>query len=781
MKRPLCTAAAAWMLGELFAEDMRSLSAVLAILFFVVLAGRMVEKKKDLFFAELAVITVFLFTGAGAVTCLEKKYVAYDSVEEGEIVQAEGRVKSVTASSYGYKVILTADKVKLSDTGRKMPTGVNLLAEFEERPDVKTGNRIWIKGAKIAFHIGRNEGNFDEKEYCRGQKTAAKLKGTEYAVTDKRYSEIREKLAEIRRLLCENIDSACREEEASVLKAILYGEKTGLNEDQKELYVKSGIAHILAISGLHMSIVGMGVYRLLRKKYNFFNAGIISGGIIIAFGIMTGFGISVKRAVYMMVLRIAADISGRKYDFKSAVSFSLLLVLMKNPYAIYSTSFLLSYSAMLSLGFIYPGFEAWFEVCKRKKKKKYLRYCMAVLSGALMWLVNLPVIAYFYFEIPTYSILLNFIVLPMMSVLFLSGMAASFAMFLSFPIGIFVSGAASSIVKLYTFLCSQIEKFPFARVVTGRPDSAEIILFYGIMAALLVVMKYYKKGCFRKILLTVIFFAVQISIIYRKPSGHSVNISVIDVGQGDCILVENRNGHTYLVDAGSSTIKNVAEYNVVPYLKCKGIGSLDYVMVSHGDSDHINGILQMMEKDDLRIRNLVLPDCGQFSQEYGELRELAKRRDIPVIYVSKGDSLKDGEIRFEIISPEDKKYGDINDASMVMRMEYQEFSMYFTGDISEKTERELLQAISAADVLRVPHHGSGLSSSQELLEKANPSVAMISCGVGNRYGHPHRETVERYEMLKTELFVTAESGCIEIEVPDEKKGKEYYVSTFLQN
>lgn len=781
MKRPLYTAAAAWMLGELFAENMKYLPLIPVVAVLAALAGGMAGKRKDYICAEILIILVFLFSGMHAVTELRMKYRDYDSVEEGSILLAEGKVKSVSEGNYGYKVILAADKVSFADTGCPLPEGVNLLIEFSGQPELRIGNRISVKGSRKSFYISRNEGNFDEKEYCYGQKIAVKLKGAEYAVTDHRYSEAGEKLADIRQLLCKNIDSCCGEKEASVLKAIIFGDKTELDGETEELYVKNGIAHILAVSGLHMSIVGLGVYRLLRKRFSFFNSGVIGGLILVGFGCMTGFGISVKRAVYMMILRMTADICGRKYDFKSAVSFSMLLILVQNPYAIYNASFLLSYSAMLSLGFIYPEFELGFGIQKGKRKEKYLRYFMPAVSGFLMWLVNLPVIACFYYEIPTYAVFLNFIIIPMMSVLFLSGMAASLVMLVSLRAGVFLSGAGVLIVKLYTFLCRGIEKLPYASVVTRKPDRAKMILFYGILLLLIAVMRYYKKDNRKKFFLAVFFFTVQIYVFYRNFPGDSLHISMIDVGQGECILVENENGHTYLVDAGSSSVNNPAEYQIVPYLKCRGTGRLDYVFVSHGDSDHISGILEMMKEDEIEIRTLVLPDCGQFAGEYAELEALAREKNIKLLYVQQGSAIRDGSLSFEIISPGDKQYRDINDASMVMLLKYQEFSMYFTGDISAVTERELLPQIRAAEVIKVPHHGSKMSSSRELLEKISPRLALVSCGADNLYGHPHSETVERYRAFGTELFATSESGCIEIEVPEKKKGKTYYVSTFLQD
>lgn len=788
MKRPLFTAAAAWMLGELFAEDIKYLLAVLVIFIFVALIKKRISKRHSSVFVEVIIIIIFLFWGRYALTKLRFEYQEYSSLTEGEYLLAEGKVEAVTKRDYGCQVILVPKKVIQINTGKGMPDKVKLLLEFEEEPGFKIGNQISVRGRKKEFYPCTNQGNFDEKEYYYTQKTAVKLSVEEYSAASGTYSEIREKLHEIQQLLCSNIDKSCGEEQASVLKAVIYGDRAGLDKEVKKLYVKNGVAHILAVSGLHMSIVGMGIYRLLRKRFNFFNSGIAGMAVIVCFGLMTGFSISVKRAIYMMILRMAADLCGRKYDFKSAVSFSVLLILIENPYAIYSAAFLLSCSAMLSVGFVYPEFELWLKK-ENKQRRKLLK---SVLSGFLLWLVSLPVVAYFYFEVPTYAVFLNFLILPFLSVLFISGMAASFFMLVSWQTGVFVCGAGVFCVKIYDFLCRCVERLPYSSIVTGRPDNVKILLFYGILLLFIAVIRYCDKSRMmqptlaliakRKKLLPFVFFSFALLfVIYVDPPRSSLNISMIDVGQGDCILVENENGNTYLIDAGSSSVQNVAEYKIIPYLKCKGIGKLDYVMVSHGDSDHINGILEMLYEDKLEIQTLILPDSSQFQKEYEELVLLAKKRGTRVIYVQKDSTIEDNELCLEILSPNGGHYSDINDASMVMRLSYHQFSMYFTGDIGEETEKVLLPELISADIIKVPHHGSKNSSSWEFVEKINPCLALVSCGFNNQYGHPHSETLKRYQAFHTKIFVTAQTGCIEIKVPESEKGTVYYVSTCLPN
>jgi competence protein ComEC len=253
---------------------------------------------------------------------------------------------------------------------------------------------------------------------------------------------------------------------------------------------------------------------------------------------------------------------------------------------------------------------------------------------------------------------------------------------------------------------------------------------------------------------------------------------VIDVGQGDCTLVRTENDHTYLIDGGSSSVTDVAKYRIVPYLKYQGIGKLDYVLVSHGDEDHINGIEEMLREDEIEIGKILLGECEKFNDSYEELLILAEESGVPVSYVRRGDVLKDGELQFTVLNPSDEAYDDGNDASMVLYLTWRKFSMCFTGDISETTEQVLLSCLSTADVLKTAHHGSKYSSSEEFLAKVAPLAATISCQKDNSYGHPHAETLNRLAASGAQIFNTAELGRIVIEV--QKTGQGFSASGLLQ-
>ena len=776
MKRPLLLTAAAWLLGELSAENMKS--RIASIIIYVILVGitaarRESEKKsgrKPVGLIWLGVLLLLWFSGKYRMTGVNSQYRGCMDLPDGQEVCAEGRVKKMVKTEYGYAVFL--ERTQLSAGDKTMPD-LQVKVLFTENPGFKVGNIIRTEGKKAEFRESRNEGNYDEKEYLHADGIALKIQAEHYEIMDCGYNEIREYLTGLTARLCDNIMTVCTKREGSVIKAVVYGDKADLDEEEKELYVKNGIAHILTVSGLHMSVAGMGLYHVLRKRFSFLTSGVVSGILIWFFWIMTGGGISVTRAFLMMLLRMIADVAGRTYDLKNALGFSVLFILMENPYAVFGASFLMSYSAMLSVLFCTELKKAI------QTKRKSIRFLFSVAQGFFFWLLNLPVTAYFYYEVPVYAVLLNFVVIPLLSILFLAGMAASILTGLSVYAGRFAAGTAVFIVRIYHALCSLTGKLPGQSIVTGQLPGSRMLLFYGIVVICLLVFLHRKRRKKAGVLFLILCSLCLLLLVFYPQRYQGIQISMADVGQGDCTLVQNSNGHNYLIDAGSTSVKQVAEYRILPFLKCQGVGRIDAVFLSHGDADHINGVEEMLQSNDINIKTIYLPDCDGYEDAWKNLLELAEERNIAVRRLGSDTRYQDGDLTFEIISPQKKSYDDINDASMVMHMAYFEFSMYFTGDISRDTERELADRIEKTDVLKVAHHGSKTASSEEFLKKAQTGLALISCGENNRYGHPHEETLHRLQGAGNSCFITAETGRIRICVPEEEKGRLYTISTFI--
>jgi competence protein ComEC len=544
-------------------------------------------------------------------------------------------------------------------------------------------------------------------------------------------------LLQLKRYSIEKCLKYLSEEDAGILCAALLGEKSYLDTHLKELYQENGIAHILAISGLHISIIGGSLYHLLRKLgLPFFPAGMMSFLIMIPYCLMIGNGVAAVRAVVMLIIFIGADIKGRHYDFLTSASIAGTLILYESPYYLFDAGFLLSFGAVFAIGCVYPCFEK-------------IKYGQPLWLGISIWLVLLPIQLWFFYEISIASIFLNFVVVPLMPVVVSFGLIGILTPF------IFSFSICHWILRLYQWL------LVFPAVVIGQPGWYFIVLY----AVLLIVGCYFIRNRNHYLSIACIFagiFALYLALM------HGFFVTFLDVGQGDCIVVHSLAGHTYMIDGGSSDISKVGTYRIVPYLKSQGIRALDYVIVTHFDEDHYSGIQEMIESGYPMKNLIVFQNIDTEDEGYKIIAELAKRQGISILRFSREDQLQEGELSLTCLFPNKVYTAEKNQESLVFLLKYKEFDCLLTGDLEKQGEEDLCKYdLPEVEILKVGHHGSKNASSEELLSKINPLYAVISCGLNNRYGHPHADTINRLKNQGSNILVTAECGAVMVK---EKRG-----------
>lgn len=703
-------------------------------------------------------------------------------------------LKDVTILSLENKQInaTDVDKVILYDTNSN---------------NLKIGNKIRLTGTLQKFQEGTNPGQFNEYLYYKSNNIDYKVFGESLQIIDKNYDFLGENLQKIRERLTE-IYQKTLGEDAGMICAMVLGEKSAINLDTKELYQKNGIAHILAISGLHITMIGMFLYEILKKLY-LPNETVIPLAIfaLILYAKMTDAGISTNRAVLMLAIALIGKLIGRTYDMITAMCLSGSITLLQMPLQIANSGFLLSYGAVFAIAVVYPVLHDIFLPDKREKrklqkkinvlqldllffhkkdmkeqreslwKKNVYQAFLKLLDGLLLSLsinlVTIPVILYFYFDLPIYSILLNLCILPFLSLLLGMGILVGCIGLFSVPFGIFLGGSVHMILRLYELLCHMFLQLPYSIITLGRPDKTSYILYYG--GLLLFLLCY---SCFQRKWM-VIFCIGMISIFY-VPNPSCLTVTMLDVGQGDGILIENRTGKSFLIDGGSTTVKQLGKYRILPCLKSKGISSIDYACVTHMDQDHISGLIELIEGSDtignIKINHLVLPDTTLRDEAYQNMVELATSKNIPVIYLKKGDKLKDGDLKFTCLHPYPEFVtNDRNNYSTVLWMQYGNIDMLFTGDVSYEGEDAIVESgLPECEVLKVAHHGSKYTSSERFLEQVLPKYAIISASEDNRYGHPHKEVLERLTEIGAKTFCTIDYGAIELQTD----GKELTMSSY---
>ena len=642
-----------------------------------------------------------------------------------------------------------------------------VLVYENQQTTLKIGYKVKAAGSYAPLEEASNPGQFDQKAYYEARGIGMVLKKAKLTVIEAKENIFFQKLYELRSFWAQNLEKITGKEEAALLKAMLLGEKSSLKKEQKELYQSGGISHILAISGLHISLVGMLLYRFLRKKkrsYPF--SALVSGSCMVVYGFLTGFGVSAKRAVFMFLVYLGAELLGETYDVVSALALSGLLILAEQPLQLFQCGFQLSF---LSVGAVALGYPALQKRLGWKKKA-----AMSLLSGLSVTLFTLPCTLYWFYEWMPYAVFLNLIVIPLVPVVFLSGAAGMLTGGASVAAGMFLAGASAGVLRFFQTLLERTEVLPGSRAVIGQPELWQIVLYYVLVGAAVWGGRCRARKKNQHRIEVRIFFIIFALCILCLPFHRPVEVTFLDVGQGDAVFLRTEAGTTCLIDGGSTTVSDVGTYRLLPFLKSRGVSSLDYLFLSHMDADHINGAEELL-KDQFRgipIRHLCLSALpGDETRE--RLEKEARLFGTELCYISRGTVFREKGAEIRCLSPvKDQKKEDENENSEVLMVEISGLRILFTGDLGEEGEQELLKAGTdlRAAVLKVGHHGSRFSTGEDFLEAVSPGFAVISCAEDNRYGHPAPETVERLERAGCRIFYTMKSGAVTLYPANGKKG-----------
>ena len=632
-------------------------------------------------------------------------------LKESGFYEVAGEVYKVQETDYGYKIWLKS--VTVCVDGEILDTG-NAIAYTKSQ--YKKGCKLLVYGECTLFETTTNPGEFNMRNYYKSLKVDFKVYEDWVEIIEENNNFFYEMGDKITAKLTKSFYSISEERYASVFCAMLLGNKDDLDEHIGDLFSGSGIGHILSISGLHISVIGMGLYKFLKRMgLGYWLSMLISGWLIIYYGMITGNGVSTIRALIMFWVATYSNVVGRTYDLVSAGSLAGILMLLDCPLLIYNGGFWLSFMAIAGVGGINPVIIKLFEI-----KNKVLK---AVVSGVSIQLATVPVIMYLYYEIPVYSILINLVVVPLVTYVMVFALMGGIVGCFNGFLGRFCVSVAVYILKLYEFLCEKSLELPGAVWICGKPMLWQLIIYYVLLFLFLWlgVVKLQKRY-FIGVLLCL--------IIIISRFNNSFKTVFLDVGQGDGIYVRNGNW-SVMVDCGSSDNSFLYEYSLEPFLMSEGRGELDYVFVTHTDLDHCSAIKTLLEENKLHINTLVLPITEDVDENHNELVELAKLRGTKLVYIYAGMNIEMDGLKIECLHPEsDYVPSDKNGNSIVLLVSYRDFSMLLTGDISEK-EEIVLKELPKVDLLKVAHHGSKHSSSEKFLQSVMPKYGIISCGMDN--------------------------------------------------
>ena len=714
--------------------------------------------------------------------------------EQEQKVQAEGVVyrieKTTRTVIYLKKTIL----IRSGSTKNYPIRNIKCTGKEEKINSLREGMHVRLEGMLVLPELPRNPGQFNRRIYESGKKIDFYLENPTVLEVKEQRSGVREVVEIWKTEMMNRCEKIYPDEEAGILEAMLFGEKRELSGDIKELYQAAGISHVLVISGLHISLLALAVAGILRRLgFPMPVWVILSVGVLAGYGILIGQPTTAVRALLMFFVLQGARLLGRSYDLLSALAFAGILMLLDNPDLRLDGGCRLSFCAVIGVGWYVSEknkiFRSIGEKEKRKNRGKGGKGSSAgailenIRAGWYLWLFTLPVMLDTFYQVSVVGILWNLVAIPLLPVIIASGELGVVLAGWNIFLGSLAGSPAYGMLQLYQEIGNISEKLPVGMWTPGQPTKPVIAGYYLVIFLLVLVekqlIKREKRWKIRKIFPGMeLCSMLLLLLLMAHPWQQREQITFLDVGQGDASLLQS-GGQALLLDGGSTSQKKVGTYVILPYLKQQGISCLEAVVLTHTDQDHINGVMEVLEegkKGWLTVKHLLYPCWMEETEQGRELQKLAKEAGASCQGIRAGDQLELGNAEAAVIYPGDEEtVTEPNAGSLVLCWEWAGVRTLFTGDLPEEKERELLQKLPACEILQVGHHGSATSTCQEFLDRVQPSLAVISCALTNRYGHPAPDTVERLEKNGCEIRYTMKGGAVTVR----QRGKEIRVEEYV--
>lgn len=757
MKRPLLIAAIAYINGILIGVYLSKSIPLFVILSIIVSLIKSFKKNTYrnaicMYLIVMCISSIYVYNKN---MNYEGKYKKYDNKN----ISIEGTIISdIEEKEYNYTfTIRTKDDYFL----------VNLKKNKEE-VNLEYGNKLQILGEYQEPNKARNYQGFDYKNYLKTNKIYGIITVNSYAnITikqQKNLSNFKLLIHKIREKLKQNIQKLLTEETYALGIGILIGDNSRINEKIVEDFKNSNLSHMLAVSGAHINYVVLTVSILFTKK----RAGIKAQRVVtimmmLFFMELTQMTSSVVRAGISCIIYMLASLLYRKADVINAMAISTLLILLNNPFNLFNIGFQLSYAG--TLGIIL--FCKLIDIPIKNKLLKYLKDSIIISLSANIFII--PIMMYQFNTISLTFILSNLLAGPLLGISIILEIIVLLISFISINIAAIPAKVLNILLILIINIANWFSNIEISKIYVITPQIISIVAYYLICAAIILKQKN------RKI---IVIIMLTVLIVNFFPTPKKLRINFIDVGQGDSTLIRTETNKVILIDSGGSTASSsfdVGNKVLLPYLLDIRIKKIDSIIVSHFDADHCQAFETVI--DNINVEKVVVCKQSMITQEYLNIINKCREKNIKVIVVERGDKLKlDKKTEFEILHPGerflDDGKGGLNANAIVCKMNYKldngkVFSILFTGDIEVEAEKELEQVYGKklkADILKIAHHGSKTSSREEFIKLVAPKIALIGVGEKNKFGHPADITLERLEKENVKVYRTDKMGEVSITV-----------------
>lgn len=809
MNRPICIASIFYMIGilvGLYLQISIALLSIVLVIVCIIMYAITSDVRKCVIYVCISVV------GIMQIHILENNYNGISSKIPEEVTIKALITSNANEKEYKYTYTVTVSEIN----GKKLEKSIQLMLNIKKnkikKDAPKFGNIVEITGTYEEPNTARNYKGFDYRQYLKSRNIYGTIDCEKYEIIATNKINVASNIVNyVQNNIKENMFNILDEEQSALCVGILIGDREKISDITEDNFKKSNLTHMLAVSGSHITYIIVALTTILSKTNRKFSL-IITIFFLLFFTVLTGFTASVLRASIMGIITLLASILHRKSDTINNLGISSIIILIYNPYLLVDAGFLLSYAGTIGIILFSKKISNGISIIVNKINpnllnieqnnnskiffvksiiEKIILYVISSLSLTLSAnIVIIPIMAYMFSTISFTFWISNILAGPVMEVVTIFGFIVYFISII-FPILAQFLGIALNLLLTVLLKIAEISsKIPGASIYIKTPSIYMCVIYYLIiyilfnMQAIKQIIR--KKAIFRlyaikakkqrkNILVIAILFTILVnSIIYVTDK--NIKIYFVDVGQGDCTLIQTSGRKNVLIDGGGSEFGSfdVGKSTLLPYLLDRGITKIDYMMISHFDSDHIGGLFYIMEN--LRVDNIIISKQGESSENLKKFIEILQsnirgsKNKTNIILVKKGDNIKiDNSSYFEILFPEEELINDniLNNNSIVAKFVSNNFKMLFTGDIEEIAENRLCELYKStnklqADIIKVAHHGSKTSSTLNFLELVKPKIALIGVGENNNFGHPNDAVLKRIKDLGAHIYRTDQMGEISI-------------------
>jgi competence protein ComEC len=773
VKRPVCCFCASMISGIM-------LCSAIGIKYFIVIVAAyllsivlLFDKVKQIAMLAVGVLIFFTFGGisfvysqstyASAYKEFCNKTVTVEGYVDSEIDDKDGKLSFFLRTDkirYGNNTSIIRGKVLVNTTSKDGSKIKNKIIEYR--------SRISFQGVIEKPKPAVNPGGFDYRRYLASVGTS----GTAYVkdincidIIGTQGGGLLHKLGFKIKNSVLNIITLCLDKnQAGLLSGMIIGYKNGLDENAFSAFSKAGLTHIMVASGMNVAFIILPLTFIFKKLHmGTLPSSILTILVLILFVFVAGFSASVVRAVIMGIMILLGKILMRETDIYTSISASAIILLILNPYTIFDIGFQLSFSATISLVIFYPKINVF---VNRKYIPRFISDTLAATVSAQIGVV--PVTLYYFNNFSTISILSNLLVVPLVQIITIIGFVMVFAGIVNINAAVLAGYMNNTFLSFVLFVTEFTSRIPYASVKLPTPSLLMILAYYLFILYIFKWRDILKNKRNFRFIKYACMLLIAVAILLKVFIPGPLEITFLDVGQGDSAFIRTAHGTKVLIDgggraAGSKTSFDIGQSVMVPYILDQGTKKLDIVIATHGHSDHTEGLEAILEE--MRVGMVLLPDTD--GEGFKKIIEICTNKKVKMVKCKKGDIIRlDKDTVFDVLSPlqwelDSLAQQSLNDSSLVLKLKYKNIKVLFTGDAGIPVEQRMLKEGQdlSSDILKVGHHGSYTATCEEFLNNQIYNYAVISVGK-NKFGHPSQYVVDRLAEKGSRILRTDETGAV---------------------